>query len=614
MTSSDATTTELGAGTFEAMTAIATRRLVRTAILIGMVTVLGSCAIAYLAYRGSRHTVLTRVGELHRSLAGVVRNQLERALADRFLSSEQLYRSADELWQRFDSEAALLLLKAPGMVLYHSGRPELVGRDLRDVRLRPAVAGAAKTWEELFDQQGDWIGELRLEGTPFLVSGVYLARLDAYVAVQAEVRQIERDLVSSALPWGLGVLVVAGLLTPLALHFLYRGYRVAQQASLAASAVRRQSEIRYRDLYNKTPVMMHSVDGDGRIVKVNNHWLRTLGYRRDEVLGRRPTDFLTPKSRQWAEEIGLPRYYKQGSCHEVPYEFVTRDGRVLQVLLSATLERDKDGNALKSQATLLDVTDLKRAEAEREEMIRQLEEKNKELESFTYTVSHDLKAPLITVKGFLGFLEKDIAAGDEERLRSDLDRIHAAADKMKQLLDELLELSRIGRFVNPPEEAALGELAREAVDLVEGRLAERGAEVAIAEDLPVVRVDRVRLVQLFQNLLENSIKFMGDQEEPRIEVSQRFEGGETIFFVRDNGVGIEGKYLKQIFGLFQKMSSGGEGTGIGLALVRRIVEIHGGRVWAESPGPGQGASFCFTLADEAEGGDPEGRRPKEIQR
>lgn len=613
MTSSDATTTELGAGTFEAMTAVATRRLVRTAILIGMVTVLGSCAIAYLAYQGSRHTVLTRVGEVHRTLARMVRTQLERTLANRFLSSEQLYRSTDELWQGFESGAALLLVKAPGTVIYHSSRPELVGRDLRDVRLRPSLPSAAKSWDELFDHRDDWIGQIRLDGRQLLLSGVYLERLDVYVTVEVEVGRVERELVSSALPWGLGVLVIAGLLAPLALHFLYRGYRVAQQASLAASAVRRQSEIRYRDLYNKTPVMMHSVDGDGRIVKVNNHWLRTLGFRRDEVLGRRPTDFLTPKSRRWAEEVGIPRYYKQGSCHEVPYEFVTRDGRVLQVLLSATLERDKDGHALKSQATLVDVTDLKHAEAEREAVIRQLEEKNKELESFTYTVSHDLKAPLITIKGFLGFLEKDVAAGDEERLRSDLDRIHAAADKMKQLLDELLELSRIGRFVNPPEDAPLGELAREAVELVEGRLAERGFEVNVADDLPVVQVDRVRLVQVFQNLLENSIKFMGDQPEPRIEVSQRYEGGETVFFVRDNGVGIEGKYLKQIFGLFQKMSSGSEGTGIGLALVRRIVEIHGGRVWAESPGPGEGASFCFTLG-EPEGSGSKGSGPKGARR
>ncbi len=604
MTSTDATTTELGAGTFEALTAVATRRLIRTAVMIGMVTVLGSCAIAYLAYRASRHNVLTNVGELNRALAGTVRNHLERTLAGRFTSSDGLYQSAEQLWQGFEPSGGLLLVKAPGTVIYHSRQPELVGRDLTDVRLRPSAFAAASTWEELFDLREDWIGQLRVEGTPLLMSGVYMEGLDAYVAVQAEVRQIERNLVTTALPWGLGVLVIAGLLVPLALHSLYRGYRVAQQASLAASTVRRQSEVRYRDLYNKTPVMMHSVDGEGRIVKVNNHWLKTLGYRRDKVLGRMPTDFLTPESRHWSEKVGMPRFFKQGHCHEVPYDFVTRDGRVLKVLLSATLERDKAGNVLKAQATLVDVTDVKRAEAEREAVIRQLEDKNKELESFTYTVSHDLKAPLITIKGFLGFLEKDLAAGDEERSRSDLDRIHAAADKMKQLLDELLELSRIGRFVNPPQNAALGEMAQEAVELVEGRLSKRGVKVEVAEDLPVIRVDRVRLVQLLQNLLENSIKFMGDQEKPRIEVSLRYEGGETVFFVRDNGVGLEEKYLKQIFGLFQKLSASGEGTGIGLALVRRIVEIHGGRIWAESPGPGEGATFCFTLPGEDGGNGP----------
>jgi PAS domain S-box-containing protein len=237
----------------------------------------------------------------------------------------------------------------------------------------------------------------------------------------------------------------------------------------------------------------------------------------------------------------------------------------------------------------------KRSAQEREKLINELEAKNAELERFTYTVSHDLKSPLITIRGFMGFLEHDAAAGNLDRLRSDLARITQATDKMQRLLNELLELSRIGRLVNAPERVAFGTLAREAVALVEGRLSARGVRVEIAPDLPDVYVDRARLVEVLQNLVDNAAKFMSDQPEPLIEIGMRTENKQRIFLVRDNGLGIDPTYHDKVFGLFDKLDPKSEGTGIGLALVKRIIEVHGGRVWVESAGVGHGATFCFTL-------------------
>ena len=221
--------------------------------------------------------------------------------------------------------------------------------------------------------------------------------------------------------------------------------------------------------------------------------------------------------------------------------------------------------------------------------------KNAELERFTYTVSHDLKSPLVTIRGFAGLAGTDIGSGDIARVRQDLGRIVAAADKMHRLLDDLLELSRVGRVVNPPEDVPLGDLAREAVDLVKGRLGENRVAVDVAPDLPVVRADRRRLLEALQNLVENAAKFTAGQREPRISIGARRDGEEPVFFVRDNGRGIEPRFLEKVFDLFEKLDPAVEGTGVGLALVRRIVEAHGGRAWAESDGPGQGATFCFTL-------------------
>jgi len=244
-----------------------------------------------------------------------------------------------------------------------------------------------------------------------------------------------------------------------------------------------------------------------------------------------------------------------------------------------------------------EIVERKRVQAEREQLIAELEAKNAELERFTYTVSHDLKAPLITIRGFLGYVENDALTGNLERVRADMQRITRATDKMQRLLNELLELSRIGRMMNPPQSVPFETIVYEALELVRGPIQERGVQVQIAPDLPPIYGDRARLVEVVQNLVDNAIKFMGDQAHPCIEIGRRGTDaeGKPILFVRDNGIGIEPQYHERVFGLFNKLDTQSEGTGVGLALVKRIVEVHGGRIWVESDGPGHGSTFCFTL-------------------
>lgn len=250
----------------------------------------------------------------------------------------------------------------------------------------------------------------------------------------------------------------------------------------------------------------------------------------------------------------------------------------------------------KMVAAFLDVTERKKAEAEKEFLIADLEAKNVELEQFTYTVSHDLKSPLITIKGFLGLLEQEVREGTTGSLDNYIGRISNAVDKMSQLLSELLELSRIGRLENPPEWASITELAQEALDLVSGQVIQKKINVKIAPDLPRVYGDRIRLRQILENLLANAAKFIGDAAVPQIEIGNYFDGNERIFYVQDNGIGISSRYHERIFDLFEKLQAETEGSGVGLTIVKRIVEVHGGRIWVESDGIGQGAKFCFTLS------------------
>ncbi len=232
-----------------------------------------------------------------------------------------------------------------------------------------------------------------------------------------------------------------------------------------------------------------------------------------------------------------------------------------------------------------------------EELVAELEAKNAEMERFVYTVSHDLKAPLITIKGFIGMLLKDMREGRQDRLEHDARRISSAADRMHRLLAELLELSRVGRVVNPPEPVPLRELVQESLETLAGPIAERRPEVVVAADLPVLHGDRARLLEVVQNLLDNAVKYLGEQPAPRIEVGVRRRAGERpVCFVSDNGTGIDPAYQHKIFGLFERLDpEAAEGTGIGLALVKRIVEFHGGRIWVESEGLGRGSTFGFTL-------------------
>jgi signal transduction histidine kinase len=233
--------------------------------------------------------------------------------------------------------------------------------------------------------------------------------------------------------------------------------------------------------------------------------------------------------------------------------------------------------------------------SERQRLIAELETKNAELERFNYTVSHDLKTPLVTIKGFLGYLIADAAAGNMERLTRDVQRIASAVDRMNNLLRDLLELSRIGRLMNPAKEIPFNTLVNEALEQVQGRLQERGVHVHVAQTLPTVYGDAQRLLEVVQNLLDNAAKFMGDQIQPLIEIGQRGEeDGKPVLFIRDNGMGIAPEYHERVFGLFNKLDPNIEGTGVGLALVKRIVEFHGGRIWVESE-VGKGSTFLFTL-------------------
>jgi len=306
-----------------------------------------------------------------------------------------------------------------------------------------------------------------------------------------------------------------------------------------------------------------------------------LGLERSELLGRTALEFISPVHRDLVVEA-------QRTGRAEPYEhlMLRADGTEFPVEVRARTAQF-NGHLVRITA-IRDISSRKQAEVE-------LQKKNADMEQFIYTVSHDLRTPLVTIKTFMGYLEGDMAGGDRERVAQDLQFIHSAADKMKLLLDELLEISRVDRVEIPHVRISLLEVLTEVLDTMAGVIDERNVDIRLPETDPVLLVDRQRFSQIWQNLIENAIKYSRKDSIPRIELDVRQDGGETIFIVSDNGIGIDPRYHSRIFGIFDKLDPKSPGAGLGLSMVQRIVEKSGGRVWVESQGNDSGACFFFTL-------------------
>lgn len=339
------------------------------------------------------------------------------------------------------------------------------------------------------------------------------------------------------------------------------------------------------------------IDEQGTVQQANPAIERMFGYAASELIGQN-VKVLMPSPYHEEHDGYLQRYRGTGERHIIgigrEVEARHKSGRTFPMHLSVAEVYEGDQRLF--AGIIRDITASKAAERAREELIERLESQNAELERFTYTVSHDLKSPLITIKAFVGQLEKSVAKGNLDRFRADVGRIAAAADKMKALLDNLLELSRIGRVANPSVDVDLRELVDEVLELLSATISERRAQLTIAPALPRVRGDRIRLREVVQNLVENALKFSNDAA-PQVEIGAAVEGGMAVCHVRDHGIGLEPRYHERIFGLFEQLDAGNhkEGTGVGLALVRRIVNVHGGKTWAESEGLGKGLTVFFSL-------------------
>lgn len=375
----------------------------------------------------------------------------------------------------------------------------------------------------------------------------------------------------------------------------------------------RSSEERFSTAMRFSAIGMALVAVDGRFLEVNHAFCRLIGYSEEELRGK---DF---QSITHPDDLAVDVAYvgrmlrREIETYQMEKRYFSKDGRLLWVLLSVSMVSGADGTPAYFISQIQDISDRKRAEREiqalaadleRRVQIRTyaLEEANRELEAFCYSVSHDLRAPLRHISGYVEMLVDSVGEALSDEARQQMGVIRSSTRAMGVLIDELLAFSRMGRAELREEAVDLNRVVRAAIDSLE--LVTRGRSIDwVLEPLPMVRGDASMLQQVYVNLLSNAVKYTAPRHTARIEVGcNGAENNRVVLVVRDNGVGFDMRYADKLFGVFQRLHHREEfeGTGVGLANVRRIVHRHGGRVWAVAK-LNEGAAFYLTLAPAAAG-------------
>ena len=359
----------------------------------------------------------------------------------------------------------------------------------------------------------------------------------------------------------------------------------------------RRAAQQWRTTFDSIHDFLSIHDRDFRIVRVNRSLSNLFKMEPKEVLGKHCYELFHGSS---------------GPCSDCPYI------RTMETKMPATLELFHDGWGIYIEITtspvfnemgevidcvhiVRDITERKKAEQARERLNQKLQVKVSELETFSYGIAHDLRSPLISVEGLIRFLREDMLKHDDDdatRVQEDIRLLESAVRKMRDFLNGTLVYSRAGQLVKRIKDVSFGKIVNEVLKGLNVEISLVGATVSVADEFPGVYADESRITQVLTNLIQNSIKYRDETVPLKIEIGYRLSEGEVVFFVCDNGLGIDESDVGKVFDLFYRGTAEGEGSGIGLSIVKKIIEAHGGRIWVEQGQSGKGTTMCFTLPQQ----------------
>jgi PAS domain S-box-containing protein len=341
----------------------------------------------------------------------------------------------------------------------------------------------------------------------------------------------------------------------------------------------RQNEQTYGQVIENSQTGIY-IDQEGRIRFANSRFAEIYGYQKEEIIGMESRRLVHPEDRDLTDRMREKRLRGEDAPSQYEARGLTKDGDTIWIRRRNTKIDYEEKPAI--LGNIVDITRQKQAE--------------EELRDFARAVSHDLKNPLVSIHGLASKLRKDYKKELSGKGEEYIEHIQAGTQQIEALISDLRTLSQLGQVIVEYEDVDISALMQEVASSLQAQLKERGIELSIAEDLPVIRCDRARIFQVFSNLVGNAIKYMGTPEEPRIEVGYEDQGQAHCFYVKDNGIGIAPEHHQKIFESFQRLKEikSQEGTGLGLSIVKRIVKNHGGRIWVESE-KHKGSTFYFTL-------------------
>lgn len=350
------------------------------------------------------------------------------------------------------------------------------------------------------------------------------------------------------------------------------------------------ADIKFIELYRQTPAMMHWLDHEAVLVEVSDQWLKVMGYMREEVIGHKVFEFLTEESRKIAKPHIESTNTSKGLILYDNREFVKKSGEIIDIELTAYWDQNEQGEPLRSLAVLTDVTKRNQVMRALTRANEELETTNKELERFAFIASHDLQEPLRKIESACSYIREKVEGKLDADTIKYFDMASSSAARMRDLIENLLRFSRLGTSSVNFKTTDLAIPLKAALSNLQQTIEETGAHIEI-DELPALPIDEAFVRQLFQNLISNGLKYKSGDPHIHIDALQQPNG--WIIRVTDNGIGVPPEHANKIFESFQRLHSKSEypGTGIGLAICKRIVDRHGGKIWLDVS-YSQSSRFC----------------------